>query len=53
MGHLPAVMAGILLDTSAEGGGHRRRLLRPIHGGSVQSNRSESFTRCCGVCVQE
>jgi hypothetical protein len=49
-GGSPAVMAGVGLAACAGGRARRRRVLRPTHGGRVQSNRTRSFTGdqwCC------
>jgi hypothetical protein len=40
------VMAGIGLAACAGGRARRRRVLRPTHGGRVQSNGIGSFTGC-------
>jgi hypothetical protein len=42
-GGSPMVMAGIGLATCAGGRAHRRRVLRPAHGGIVQLNGTRSF----------
>jgi hypothetical protein len=42
------VMAGIGRATCAGGRAHRRRALRPTHGGRVQSKGTGSFTGCEG-----
>jgi hypothetical protein len=39
-GRLPAMVAGVGLVTCAGGRAHRRRMLRPAHGGRAQSKRS-------------
>jgi hypothetical protein len=49
-GGSPTVMAGVGLAVCACGRARRQRVLRPAHGGRVQSNRSGSFTGgqwCC------
>jgi hypothetical protein len=42
------MMAGIGLTACAGGRAHRRRVLRPAHGGMAQSNGTGSFTGCQG-----
>jgi hypothetical protein len=41
-----AVIAGIGLAKCTGGRARRRRVLRPAHGGRVQSNGTGSFTGC-------
>jgi hypothetical protein len=43
-GGSPAVVAGVGLATCAGSQAHRRRVLRPSHGGRTQSKCSGSFT---------
>jgi hypothetical protein len=43
-GGSPAVMARVGLAACAGGRARRRRVLRPAHGGRVQSNHTGSFT---------
>jgi hypothetical protein len=43
-GGSPTVMAGVGMAACAGGRGRWRRVLRPAHGCSAQSNRSGSFT---------
>jgi hypothetical protein len=45
---LSTVMAKIGLAACAGGRARRRRVLRPAHGGRVQSNGTGSFTGCEG-----
>jgi hypothetical protein len=52
-GGSPTVMAGVGLATCARGRARRRRVLRPAHGGRVQSNRSGSFTGGHWCCMRK
>jgi hypothetical protein len=42
----PSGMAGVGWSTCADGEARQRRGVWPAYGAIVQSNRSESFTRC-------
>jgi hypothetical protein len=42
----PLRMVGVGRSMCAGGDARRRRGIRPTHGAIVQSNGSESFTRC-------
>jgi hypothetical protein len=52
-GGSPKVMVGVGLAACAGGRARRRRVLRPVHDGRVQSNRTRSFTGGHYCCIRK